>query len=91
MHLIRLLLSGITILKEGFVPVRVAAYRERLLAIRQAQLPWQEVNTWRLCLHQEFDAAFAATRLPERPDYAAANAFLIKARRSMVEVGHDGR
>lgn len=58
MHLIRLLLSGITTLKEGVVPVGVAAYRERLLAIRQARLPWQEVNTWRLCLHQEFDAAF---------------------------------
>jgi predicted nucleotidyltransferase len=91
MHLIRLLLSGITILKEGFVPVRVAVYRERLLAIRRAQVSWEEVNAWRLRLHQEFDAAFAATRLPERPDYARANAFLIRARRSMVEAGHAGR
>ena len=33
MHLIRLLLSGITILKHGFVPVRVEDYRDRLLAI----------------------------------------------------------
>jgi predicted nucleotidyltransferase len=84
MHLIRLLLSGITILQEGCVPVHVAEHRERLLAIRQAQISWEEVNAWRLRLHREFDAAFAATHLPERPDYAQANAFLIKARRSMV-------
>ena len=36
-------------------------------------------------LLQEFDQAFAKTNLPERPDYEKANAFLIKARRSMVE------
>jgi predicted nucleotidyltransferase len=85
MHLIRLLLSGITVLQEGYVPVDVSEHRERLLAIRQAQVPWEEVNAWRLRLHREFDAAFAATPLPERPDYAQANAFLLKARRSMVQ------
>ena len=35
MHLIRLLLSGISIMREGFVPVRVDEHRERLLAIRR--------------------------------------------------------
>lgn len=84
MHLIRLLLSGITILKEGRVPVAVEEYRQQLLAIRCGEMPWEEVNTWRLHLHQVFDAALAATSLPERPDYQKANAFLIKARRSMV-------
>ena len=33
MHLIRLLLSGITVLKEGFVPVRVENYRAQLLSL----------------------------------------------------------
>ena len=84
MHLIRLLLSGITVLKEGFVPVRIEEHRQQLLAIRQGEMPWQEVNAWRLSLHQQFEAVFAATSLPERPDYAKANDFLIKARRSMV-------
>jgi hypothetical protein len=42
------------------------------------------VDAWRLQLHDEFDAAFATTKLPDRPDYAAANGFLIKARRSVV-------
>lgn len=84
MHLIRLLLSGITVLKEGFVPVKVEEYRQQLLAIRRDEMPWEEVTAWRLSLHQEFDAAFANTNLPERPDYEAANEFLIKARQSRV-------
>ncbi|MBI3973950.1 MAG: nucleotidyltransferase domain-containing protein [Chloroflexi bacterium] len=84
MHLIRLLLSGVTILKEETVPVNVEAHRARLLAIRRAEVPWEEVNAWRLRLHREFDAAYATTRLPERPDYVRVNAFLVKARRSMV-------
>jgi hypothetical protein len=84
MHLIRLLLSGITVLKKGFVPVRVEEHRQQLLAIRRGEVSWEEVNALRLSLHQEFDTAFAATDLPERPDYERANAFLIKARTSMV-------
>ncbi len=84
MHLIRLLLSGITILREGFVPVRAEDYRDRLLAIKYQQVSWDEVNHWRLSLHEEFDRTFATTDLPERPDYERANDFLIQARRSMV-------
>jgi predicted nucleotidyltransferase len=84
MHLLRLLLSGVTVLREGIVRVQVAEQRERLMAIRRGEIPWEEVNAWRLDLHRDFDAAFDVTRLPERPDYERANAFLIKARRSMV-------
>jgi uncharacterized protein len=86
MHLIRLLHSGIGVLRDGFVPVKVDAHRERLLAIRRGEVPWEEVEDWRLSLHQEFNAAFDATTLPERPDYERANAFLISARRrAMLE------
>ncbi len=84
MHLIRLLLSGVIALKEGRVPVRVEDHREQLLAIRRGEVPWEEVNAWRLSLHTTFDEAFAETHLPERPDYERANTFLLKARRSMV-------
>ncbi|WP_341730675.1 nucleotidyltransferase domain-containing protein [Microcoleus sp. EPA2] len=85
MHLIRLLLSGITVLKEGFVPVRVDDYRSQLLSIRNQEVPWDEVNQWRLDLHREFDRAFDSSCLPERPNYEKANQFLIKARRSAIE------
>jgi predicted nucleotidyltransferase len=86
MHLIRLLLSGVIALKEAVVPVRVGEHREQLLAIKRGELAWPEVNAWRLSLHKEFDAAYAATKLPERPDYDKVNAFLIKARSSMVKM-----
>ena len=47
MHLIRLLLSGISILRDGFVPVRVEEHRDKLLAIRRGEMPWEEVEDWR--------------------------------------------
>jgi predicted nucleotidyltransferase len=81
MHLIRLLLSGVVVLREGFVPLRVDGYRDRLLAIRRGEVAWEDVEAWRLALHRELDEALAGTRLPEHPDYDRANALLIRARR----------
>lgn len=85
MHLIRLLLSGITVLREGFVPLSVEAHRERLLSIRRGEMEWEAVNAWRLRLHEEFDDAYAETTLPESPDYQLVNEFLLRARRSMAQ------
>ena len=87
MHLIRLLLSGIGVLRDAIVPVKVDAHRDRLLAIRRGEVPWEDVEKWRLGLHQEFNAAFEKTKLPERPDYERANAFLISARRRALSEG----
>jgi len=84
MHLIRLLMSGVTVLKEGFVPVNVGEQRDFLLAIKRGEMDWQQINKLRLSLHKDFDAALAATKLPDRPDYERANAFLIEARRAMI-------
>jgi len=84
MHLLRLLMTGAATLREARVPVRVEGYRERLLAIKRAELPWAEVDAWRKELHQDFERALAETKLPERPDYETANRFLIKARREMA-------
>jgi uncharacterized protein len=83
-HLLRLLLSGITALREGTVPVRVEEHREALLAIQRGGLSWDEIDAWRRRLHADLDAAFAATALPDQPDYAWANAFLLRARRSAL-------
>lgn len=84
MHLLRLLISGITVLREGFVPVRVGEHRERLLAVKRGEFPWEQVDRWRVSLHAEFDAAFATTPLPDRPNYEQANALLVEARRAAV-------
>jgi len=84
MHLIRLLLTGAAALREGRVPVRVEGHRERLLAVKSGAVPWSQVDAWRRELHRDFEQALAQTSLPERPDYEAANAFLIKCRREQA-------
>jgi predicted nucleotidyltransferase len=85
MHLLRLLLTGAATLRTGNVPVRVEAHRDRLLAVKRGDLPWADVDAWRKELHRDFERALAETKLPERPDYEAANRFLIKARREMAK------
>jgi hypothetical protein len=84
MHLIRLLLSGIHVLREGFVQVDTGEHREKLLTIKANEMPWDEVEAWRLNLHFQFDRALEETALPERPDYERANEFLVRARRLAV-------
>lgn len=81
MHLIRLLISGVSVLRNRYVPVRVEQHREQLLAIKRGEMPWEETEKWRLSLHADFDRALAETKLPERPDYVRANSLLLKARR----------
>lgn len=84
MHLLRLLLTGAATLREGRVPVGVETHRERLLAVKHGEVLWAEVDTWRQKLHRDFERALSETRLPERPEYDAANRFLIRARREQA-------
>ncbi|MCA9040550.1 MAG: nucleotidyltransferase domain-containing protein, partial [Planctomycetaceae bacterium] len=84
MHLLRLLMSGIHVLKTGELAVDVGGQRDRLLSIKHGEIPWEETEAWRLALHQEFEQAALATKLPERPDYGRANQFLVKARLSAL-------
>ena len=85
MHLIRLLIAGIHVLREGTVPLRADDHRDQLRAIKRGEVPWEETEKWRLNLHQEFDRAHSETRLPDRPDYDRADQFLRKARRLAIE------
>lgn len=85
MHLLRLLLTGTATLREASVPVRVEAERERLLAIKRGEVSWEAVDAWRKELHQDFEKALGETKLPERPDYEAANGFLVRARKEAVK------
>jgi predicted nucleotidyltransferase len=81
MHLIRLLLSAIGILQNGFVALAVEEHREQLLAVRGGEISWEEVEKWRLALHRELDKALESTRLPVHPDYDRANSYLLRVRR----------
>lgn len=85
MHLIRLLLQGIEIMRMGELNVKVTENRDKLLTIKRGEFLWESVNDWRLMLHKEFENAFAETKLPERPDYERVNRFLLKARKAMVK------
>lgn len=85
MHLLRLLMSGIIALRDGEIQVEVSSHREELRQIKLGELPWTETEKRRLELHKEFEQAFDETKLPERPDYEKANAFLIKARREALK------
>jgi predicted nucleotidyltransferase len=84
MHLVRLLLSGITVLREGGVPVHAGEHRDRLLAVRRGEVSWKDYHAWRSRLLEELDAAYADSHLPDLPDRGRAEAFLLKARRGMV-------
>ena len=53
-------------------------------AVKRGEVPFEEIEQWRLALHAEFDRAAAESKLPDRPDYERVNAFLLKARRSMI-------
>jgi uncharacterized protein len=85
MHLIRLLYSGIAALETGEICIDVAERREELLAIRQGQLPFDDVKRQALELDERFQQAFDRTALADQPDYAAVDAILIKARRRMTD------
>jgi hypothetical protein len=85
MHLIRLLISGIDVLREGKVTVEVGQQREQLLEIKRGEVPFAEADAWRKRLQVEFEHAFQQTTLPNRPDYERVNAFLIHARKLAMQ------
>ena len=85
MHLIRLLIAGTGLLEQGDLTVRAPdAELARLIEVRDGRVPWYALNAWRLELQARFATAFERTSLPDHPDYAAVNAFLLRARRSAV-------
>ncbi|WP_269802755.1 nucleotidyltransferase domain-containing protein [Actinocorallia populi] len=81
MHLLRLLISGRHLVETGDLLVDATPYREGLLAVRRGERTWEDVAAWRDELLAGLDAALAATPLPEAPDRAAVEEFLISVRR----------
>ncbi|TDD17210.1 nucleotidyltransferase [Kribbella turkmenica] len=84
MHLIRLLLAARGLLLEARLVVDVGPDRERLLALKRGELPWDEVERWRLGLHEELDNALRRTVLPATPDVARVDAWLRSVRRRSI-------
>lgn len=80
MHLLRLLLSARDLLASGVLTLDVGVERDRLLAVRRGELPWPNVEAWRLALHAELDEALETTPLPAVPDVARFQAWLYDVR-----------
>ena len=80
MHLIRLMITGIRIMKHGVVNCDMRDYRQEMLAIRMGNMPLPEVFDWHRRLEVEFAKAAANTKLPDKPDWDRINDILIQIR-----------
>ena len=86
MHLIRLLLSGISAARSGELDVVAQDHHTELLAIRSGRMSFDETYAWAVALQRQFEAAMHTSPLPDLPDYETVNNFLIKARSQSVAI-----
>ena len=81
MHLLRLLLSGESLLRTGVPMVDVGEHRDLLLAVRRGEVAFEDVERLRLRLHAQMDAALPDSPLPEQTDHSRVDAWLVDVRR----------
>jgi hypothetical protein len=84
MHMIRLLIAGEGLVRTGDLVLDATPHRERLLRVRDGIEPWSAILAWKNELSARLDLSFQSTTLPDSPDTAAANAFLVRARHAMA-------
>lgn len=87
MHMLRLLRAGVHVLSTGEILVDVGDERERLLAVRDGRVPWEEVATWADRLRGELEEAGRTTGLPAEPGRDVVERFLVGARAESAGVG----
>lgn len=85
MHMLRLLHSGLHLVRTGEPLVDVADLRDRLLAVKRGDMPWDEIEAWRTGLTSQMAAALDASPLPEVPDRDRVEEFLISVRRRSLQ------
>ncbi|MFF4774148.1 nucleotidyltransferase domain-containing protein [Microtetraspora fusca] len=84
MHMIRLLISGRHLVREGEPLLDMSGHRDRLLAVRRGEVAWPEVARWRADLVADLSGGGGPGALPAEPDRAAVEEFLIDVRRSAL-------
>ncbi|GAA1891277.1 nucleotidyltransferase domain-containing protein [Actinomadura bangladeshensis] len=84
MHMLRLLESGLHLVRHGEPRVDVGDLRDRLLAVRRGEVGWAEIDTWRTSLTAGMDEALARSPLPPAPDRTTVEDLLISIRRRSV-------
>ncbi len=88
MHLLRLLMAARDLVATGTLDIWLpeeSPERAFLIEVREERVPWSDLDVRRRELHRQLDDAYATTRLPDQPDYAEANAFLLGARKLQFE------
>ncbi len=86
MHMVRLLMAGAHVLGTRQILVDVGEVRDQLLAIKRGQTAWEEIQAWASRLESELLRAAQRTSLPEEPDRARVNDFLVRTRRAHLGV-----
>ncbi|GIG56435.1 nucleotidyltransferase [Longispora fulva] len=81
MHLLRLLDAGTGLLATGALTIDVGAERERLLAVRRGEVPWDEVRAWHDAAVVRFEKALPGSPLPAEPDKGRVEDWLVSVRR----------
>lgn len=89
MHLLRLQHSGISALKTGEIMIDVSHHRDLLMKVRHGEFSFQEVSDMAMQNDVDFQRAFEKTDLPEQPDFATVNDFVIEARRMAIDFWTD--
>jgi len=84
MHLLRLLLAGEQLLRTGELAIDVGEHRQRLLAVRHGEEPWEQVEDWRLELQTGLDEALRRSPLPPGPDADKVDSWLSSVRRRSI-------
>ncbi|TDC76769.1 nucleotidyltransferase domain-containing protein [Streptomyces hainanensis] len=80
-HLLRLLIAGTDLLRTGALTLDVGPHRDRLMAVRRDEVSWAELRAWRDDLTTRLDEALPRSPLPEHPDTARVDDWLLSVRR----------
>lgn len=78
--MIRLLLTGIHVLRTGEVLVDVGPLRSRLLSVRDGSMPFPSVAAWAADLREEPASAASDSTLAAGPDLPAVDQLLARVR-----------
>jgi uncharacterized protein len=79
-YLLRLLYGGARMLRTGALVLDVGERREQLLSVRRGEVPFATVTTWYEQAAADFEDAARTSALPEEPDAARVDAWLISVR-----------
>ncbi|QDT17675.1 nucleotidyltransferase domain-containing protein [Alienimonas californiensis] len=84
-HCLRLLATGAKALAGDGFPVSVGPHRDVLLSVRRGEKSLEEVDDLAAEWRSGLDRALRNSPLPDEPDAAAVDAFLIHARRRAAD------